>query len=104
MYTYYLHSILTHTHVTVDLSCMYKLFARVEGGLPCMIKYLSTYLRESGRRVVSEEPGMENSPGRNASVFIQNLLDLRDQYSMFLEKAFSSDSAFKHSIGQVQMC
>ncbi len=68
-----------------------------------MIKYLSTHLRETGRRVVSEEPGMENSPGRNASAFIQNLLDLRDQYSMFLEKSFSSDSMFKHSIGQVSV-
>ena len=66
-----------------------------------MIKYLSTYLRETGKRVVSEEPSSENSPGRNASAFIQNLLDLRDQYNMLLEKSFSGDSNFKNSIGQV---
>ena len=87
--------------IPTDLTCMYNLFARVDDGLQWMIKYLSAHLRESGRRVVSEEPGSENSPGRNATTFIQNLLDLRDQYSMFLEKSFSGDSTFKHSIGQV---
>lgn len=108
---YSIPSMIAHSCVPVhalpphsDLSCMYKLFARVDDGLSCMIKYLSAHLRETGKSVVSEEPGMENSPGRNATVFIQNLLDVRDQYSMFLEKSFSGDSMFKHSIGQVLFC
>ena len=80
---------------------MYKLFSRVDGGIPCIIQYLSSYLKETGRGMVSEEPGIENSPGRNAVTYVQNLLDLRDQYNMFLDKSFSNDPLFKHAIGQV---
>ena len=80
---------------------MYKLFSRVGGGIPCIIQYLSSYLKETGRGMVSEEPGIENSPGRNAVTYVQNLLDLRDQYNMFLDKSFSNDPLFKHAIGQV---
>ena len=34
--------------VAVDLSCMYKLFSRGEGGLACMVKCMSGHLRETG--------------------------------------------------------
>ena len=34
-----------------DLSCMYKLFSRVEGGLMCMVKCMSAHLRETGDQV-----------------------------------------------------
>ena len=35
-----------------DLSCMYKLFSRVEGGLACMVKCMSAHLRETGNALV----------------------------------------------------
>ena len=86
-----------------DLACMYKLFARVDGGLQCIVKCLSAHLRETGRNLVTEEPGLE-APGRNATSYIQSLLDLRDQYNMFLERSFNNDSLFKHAIASVRTC
>ena len=94
----------THTcqpQLFLDLLCMYKLFARVEGGHACIIDHMSTYLRETGRALVTEEPGNETSPGRNATSHVQNLLDLRDQYNLFLEKSFNNDQTFRQAIGVV---
>ena len=40
-----------HLLLPSDLSCMYKLFSRVEGGLMCMVKCMSAHLRETGDQV-----------------------------------------------------
>ncbi|XP_064394633.1 cullin-3-like [Halichondria panicea] len=85
------------TNKTDDLQCMYKLFQRVEGGLTCVVRCMSSHLRESGRSIVTEEPGAD-TPGRNAISYIQNLLDLHDQYMVFLEQSFNNDQLFKHAI------
>ena len=45
---------------------MYKLFSRVPEGLHTMCECISTYLREQGRALVSEEEA-----GTNAIVYIQ---------------------------------
>ena len=79
---------------------MFKLFARVEGGLQCIVKCMSTHLRETGRSIVAEEPGTD-TPGRNATTYIQNLLQLHDQYMMFLEQSFENGQLFKHAIQSV---
>ena len=84
-----------------DLSCMYKLFSRVEGGLQCIVKCMSTHLRETGRSIVTEEPGSD-APGRNAASYIQSLLYVHDQYNMFLERSFSNDKLFKNAIQSVR--
>ena len=80
---------------------MYKLFLRVEGGNTCIIHFMSGHLRERGRAIVTEEPGGESTPGKNASVYVQGLLELRDQYNVFLEKSFNNDQLFKQAIGAV---
>ncbi len=79
---------------------MYKLFSRVEGGLPCIVKCMSAHLRDAGRNIVTEEPGAD-APGRNATSYIHNLLELHDQYAMFLDKSFGSDKLFKNAIQSV---
>ena len=81
---------------------MYKLFSRVEGGLQCIVKCMSAHLRETGKSIVTEEPGSEAS-GRNAASYIQSLLDLHDQYTMFLEKSFNNDKLFKNAIQLVSV-
>lgn len=86
----------------IDLSCMYKLFCRVEGGLQCIVRCMSTHLRETGRSIVTEEPGSE-APGRNATSYIQSLLDIYDQYAMFLERSFANDKMFKNAIQSVSL-
>ena len=65
-----------------------------------MVKCMSSHLRESGRSIVAEEPGAE-APGRNSISYIQNLLDLHDQYMIFLEQSFNNDQLFKHAIQSV---
>lgn len=81
---------------------MYKLFCRVDGGLVCIVRCMSAHLRETGRSIVTEEPGSE-APGRNATSYIQNLLELHDQYAMFLEKSFGNDKHFKNAIQSVSL-
>ena len=41
--------ILCFFDLSIDLSCMYKLFSRVEGGLACMVRCMSGHLRETGK-------------------------------------------------------
>lgn len=101
IYMRYSNFVYVYLPYSPDLACMYKLFARVDGGLQCIVKCLSAHLRETGRSLVTEEPGME-APGRNATSYIQSLLDLRDQYNMFLERSFNSDQLFKHAIASVR--
>ena len=86
---------------STDLLCMYKLFSRVCGGLMCVVRCMSTHLRETGRSIVTEDGAGGEAPGRNALSYIQNLLDLHDQYNMFLEKSFASDKLFKNAIQSV---
>ena len=50
---------------------------------------------------MTEEPGTD-TPGRNAATYIQNLLDVHDQYTMFLEKSFGNDKLFKNAIQSVR--
>lgn len=79
---------------------MFKLFSRVDGGLQCIVRCMSTHLRETGRSIVADEPGTD-TPGRNATTYIQNLLQLHDQYMMFLEQSFENGQLFKHAIQSV---
>ena len=88
------------TNKTEDLACMYKLFLRVEGGLECIVGCMSAHLRETGRGFVTEEPEGD-APGRNASAYVQNLLDLHDRYVIFLERSFGNNQEFKHAIQSV---
>ena len=63
---------------------------------------MSGHLRETGRSIVAEEPGSD-APGRNATTYIQNLLQLHDQYTMFLEQSFENGQLFKHAIQSVSL-
>lgn len=49
-----------------DLACMYKLFSRVPNGLKTMCECMSSYLREQGKALVSEE-----GEGKNPVDYIQ---------------------------------
>lgn len=40
-----------------DLACMYKLFSRVHDGLKTMVACVSSYLREQGKALVTEDEG-----------------------------------------------
>ncbi|XP_065644122.1 cullin-3 isoform X2 [Hydra vulgaris] len=78
-----------------DLGCMCRLFQRVNYGLKAMCEAMSIYLREEGRAIVSEEKEAE---GKNAIIFIQKLLDLKERFNMFLEKSFNQVVLFKQTV------
>lgn len=52
--------------LSTDLACMYKLFSRVPNGLKTMCECMSSYLREQGKALVSEE-----GEGKNPVDYIQ---------------------------------
>ncbi|XP_065889217.1 cullin-3-like isoform X2 [Dysidea avara] len=80
-----------------DLHCMYKLFIRVQdGGLKTIIDCMSSFLRDTGKALVMEEE--DDAAGRNAIHFVQRLIELKDQYNMYLEESFQKDALFKQSI------
>ncbi|CAK9296805.1 unnamed protein product [Gordionus sp. m RMFG-2023] len=81
---------------TADLACMYKLLSRVRNGLECMTQCVSTYLKDKGLSLVSERPDCVAL--RNPVTFVQNLLELKDQFDHFLHEAFSNDKLFKQAI------
>ncbi|XP_064229010.1 cullin-3 isoform X1 [Aotus nancymaae] len=78
---------------TEDLACMYKLFSRVPNGLKTMCDCMSSYLREQGKALVSEE-----GEGKNPVDYIQGLLDLKSRFDRFLLESFNNDRLFKQTI------
>uniref|UniRef100_A0A673YPC9 Cullin 3 n=1 Tax=Salmo trutta TaxID=8032 RepID=A0A673YPC9_SALTR len=78
---------------TEDLGCMYKLFSRVPNGLKTMCECMSSYLREQGKALVSEE-----GEGKNPVDYIQGLLDLKTRFDRFLLESFNNDRLFKQTI------
>lgn len=76
---------------TADLACMYKLLCRVEDGHRTMADCVSQHLRARGKSLVEDEQA-------NAITFIQNLLDLKDDFDRFLKESFGNDRNFKQVI------
>ncbi|KAI5931672.1 Cullin-3 [Manis javanica] len=72
---------------------MYKLFSRVPNGLKTMCECISSYLREQGKALVSEE-----EEGKNPIDYIQGLLDLKSRLDRFLQESFNNDRLFKETI------
>lgn len=77
-----------------DLGCMYKLFSRVTDGLNTVCNCVSQHLRERGKALVQEE----QEASSNAVMFVQNLLDLKDRFELFLQNSFGNDKQFKQMI------
>ena len=80
-----------------DLACMYKLFGRVSDGHKTIGEFLSKYLREEGKALVTQATE-ESSHQINAVTYIQNLLELKDRFDNFLVNSFSNDKYFKQVI------
>uniref|UniRef100_A0AAY4D659 Cullin family profile domain-containing protein n=1 Tax=Denticeps clupeoides TaxID=299321 RepID=A0AAY4D659_9TELE len=72
--------------VSADLACMYKLFSRVPNGLKTMCECMSSYLREQGKALVSEE-----GEGKNPVDYIQGLLDLKSRNDRLFKQTIAGD-------------
>uniref|UniRef100_A0A3Q3WVP6 Cullin family profile domain-containing protein n=1 Tax=Mola mola TaxID=94237 RepID=A0A3Q3WVP6_MOLML len=58
-----------------------------------MCECMSSYLREQGKALVSEE-----GEGKNPVDYIQGLLDLKSRFDRFLQESFNNDRLFKQTI------
>ncbi|KAI1285963.1 Cullin-3 [Halotydeus destructor] len=81
---------------TDDLACMYKIFCRVQGGLPAIIACVSVHLREQGKALVTEEEGGKG----DAVSFVQSLLELKDRFDTYLHKSFNNDKEVQKMIAK----
>jgi len=79
-----------------DLNCAYRLFCRVQAGLQCIIACVSSYLREQGKSLVTEEEGGKS----DAVQYIQKLLELKDRFDIFLVRSFNNDKEFLKMIAK----
>jgi len=78
-----------------DLKLLYELLKRVPKGSEVMMDAMSTYLRARGEALVKN--GDDENP-INPVQYIQNLIDLKDQFDHFLQNAFQNDKDFKNKI------
>uniref|UniRef100_A0A7S4HWF0 Cullin family profile domain-containing protein n=1 Tax=Vannella robusta TaxID=1487602 RepID=A0A7S4HWF0_9EUKA len=73
-----------------DLSRMYNLFQKVDGGLELMRNVIGDFVKDTGIAIVRDE---ENMKERGA--LVQCLLDLKMKYDNLLRLAFKEDKAFR---------
>jgi len=73
-----------------DLSRMYNLLQKVEGGLDLMRTVLGNYVKECGIEIVKDEEKM-----KERGAFVQALLDLKAKYDHLLQSAFKEDKSFR---------
>eukprot|EP01090_Pellita_catalonica_P013608 TRINITY_DN3274_c0_g7_i1.p1 TRINITY_DN3274_c0_g7~~TRINITY_DN3274_c0_g7_i1.p1 ORF type:complete len:736 (-),score=109.41 TRINITY_DN3274_c0_g7_i1:103-2310(-) len=78
-----------------DLRRMYNLFARVSDGLDFMKSKISIFVKETGKRLVTD-PAKQKEP----EAYVQSLLDMKDKYDNLLSGAFNNDKTFQHAINQ----
>ncbi|KAI6218855.1 CULLIN-2 domain-containing protein [Aphelenchoides fujianensis] len=76
-----------------DLRELYELLKLVPDGPSIMTAQMSRVLRERGTALVTAAESTQNP-----IQYIQNLLDLKDQYDKFLEESFLNDKEFKKTI------
>lgn len=75
---------------------MYKLFSRVPNGLKTMCECMSSYLREQGKALVSEE-----GEGKNPVDYIQVVTCSN---SLFLRLSRITQSSINYMIDTVNLC
>jgi cullin 3 len=78
-----------------DLKLLYGLLRRAHEGIDVMTSSMSKYLRGRGEALVKVN---ETEGPVNPVNYIQNLLDLKDQFDHFLKNAFNDDKDFKNKI------
>jgi cullin 3 len=78
-----------------DLSRLYGLLRRpgVVGGLLALRTGMATYLRDTGRALVSDPERC-----REPADFVSRLLEEKDKYDALIEKAFAHDKQFQNAV------
>nr|XP_043638688.1 cullin-3A-like [Erigeron canadensis] len=76
-----------------DLNRIYSLFHRVPNGLSTIREVMTSYLRETGKHLVSDPEKL-----KDPVEFVQCLLDKKDKYDKIIALAFSNDKTFQNAL------
>jgi len=76
-----------------DLSRMYNLFRRVNGGLSQIGEVVTSYIRDYGKQLVTDPERL-----KNPVEFVQRLLDEKDKFDRIINLAFSNDKLFQKDL------
>ncbi|PAN08015.1 hypothetical protein GQ55_1G372500 [Panicum hallii var. hallii] len=76
-----------------DLGRMYALFRRVPDGLSRIRDVMTSYLRETGKQLVTDPERL-----KDPVEFVQRLLDEKDKHDKIISVAFGNDKTFQNAL------
>lgn len=76
-----------------DLGRMYALFRRVPDGLSTIRDVMTSYLRETGKQLVTDPERL-----KDPVEFVQRLLDEKDKHDKIISVAFGNDKTFQNAL------
>ncbi|KAH1059725.1 hypothetical protein AAZX31_02G100900 [Glycine max] len=75
-----------------DLGRMYNLFCRVTDGLAKILEVMTSHIRESGKKLVTDPERL-----KDPVEFVQRLLDEKHKYDKIINFAFNDDKLFQNA-------
>lgn len=76
-----------------DLKRIYNLFHRVPHGLDTIREVMTTYLRDTGKNLVTDPEKL-----KDPVEFVQSLLNEKDKYDKIISLSFNNDKTFQNSL------
>eukprot|EP00884_Botryococcus_braunii_P000722 jgi/Botrbrau1/10650/Bobra.53_2s0008.1 len=76
-----------------DLGRMYSVFRRVDGGLDLIREVMSSFLRDTGRQLVTDPERL-----KDPVEFVQRLLDEKEKYDRIIAESFVNDKTFQNVV------
>ncbi|CAD6242390.1 unnamed protein product [Miscanthus lutarioriparius] len=76
-----------------DLGRMYSLFRRVPDGLSTIRDVMTSYLRETGKQLVTDPESL-----KDPVEFVQRLLNEKDKHDKIISVAFGNDKTFQNAL------
>uniref|UniRef100_A0A0D9VL05 Cullin family profile domain-containing protein n=1 Tax=Leersia perrieri TaxID=77586 RepID=A0A0D9VL05_9ORYZ len=76
-----------------DLARMYNLFRRVSDGLSSIRDVMTSYLRETGKQLVTDPERL-----KDPVEFVQRLLNEKDKHDKIINVAFGNDKTFQNAL------
>ena len=75
-----------------DLSCMYRLLGRVQGGMELLRRHAAQYVEHTGKDLVTAETDKSSD---SYTEFVQALLTLKSRVDMIVTESFAGDKLFQ---------
>lgn len=84
---------LLHDNMFEDLSRMYSLFSKVDGGLELVKNIMAEHVKSCGRQLVHDPERVKDPVS-----YVFGLLELREKYEEIIKNAFGDDKNFRHAL------